>query len=182
MQIQGKDCVMSDDTKLPFAAAVYVPKKTDKSAMGKFADRMKAGGVDVAGLLQESQIKPGETMRTIESVDIRTGRRLPIKNPMKVQGECGLDVSNLVETSAVLREILDNRPELVVLEKFGGQEQLGKGLYDEIMEIIAAQIPLVISVPEPALETWKEMSSDMGAVIGFTVEEMVAWWEGHLGN
>ena len=167
---------MTKPKTLLFAAAVYQPKKTDKSQLSAFVKKLQAEGVKVAGILQESHIKPGEKMRTIESVDIRTHQRVAIKNPMKHEAECGLDAGNLIETSAILREILDNPPDLVVMEKFGGQEQAGKGLYDEIMQIIAANIPLILSVPEPALALWREMSEDMGDEIGFSVEEMEGWW------
>ena len=166
---------MSD--QLPFAAALYQPKKTDKSALGRFAEELRGQNVDLAGLLQEAHIKPGESMRTIESVDLRSGHRIAIKNPMKSEGECGLDTANLVETTAVLREILQNPPQLVLLEKFGGQEQEGKGLMDEIMQIISAKIPLIISVPEPSLPIWRELTQNMGAEIGFTVPEMTDWWK-----
>ncbi|RED51514.1 DUF2478 domain-containing protein [Aestuariispira insulae] len=167
---------MSQQSSLPFAAAVYQPKKTDKSQLSSFVARLQADGVRIAGILQESHIKPGEKTRTIESIDIRTSQRVAIKNPMKHEAECGLDAGNLIETSAILREILDNPPDLVVMEKFGGQEQLGKGLYDEIMQIIAAHIPLILSVPEPALPLWREMSENMGDEIAFSVEAMDGWW------
>ena len=124
------------ETPETFAAAVYTPKETDRSALREFVAELKADEVSVAGILQESHVKPGESKRTIDSVDIITGQRIPIKKPMPSEDECGLNVSNLVETSATLRAALDIRPDLVVVEKFGEQEQNGEGLLDEIMQII----------------------------------------------
>ncbi|MBT7956946.1 MAG: DUF2478 domain-containing protein [Rhodospirillaceae bacterium] len=162
-----------------FAAVVYTPKQTDKSALPDFVKRLKASGVSVAGILQESSVQSGDTMRTIDSVDISTGHRIPIKKPMKNEEDCGLDVSSLTETSAVLRNVLTDPnavPDLVVVEKFGDQEQIGEGLLDEIMQIIAEGIPLLISVPEPALEIWQELSGDMGSVIDFETAALQKWW------
>ncbi len=133
-----------------FAAIVYQPKEADKSVLANFVAGLRADNVCVAGILQESRVLPGDNMRTIYSVDIATGARIPIKRPMTNEKDCGLDVTSLVETSAVLRRALEDAPDLVVIEKFGDQEQTGQGLFDEIMQIIMAGIPLMITVPEPA--------------------------------
>jgi len=159
-----------------FAAAIYTPKETDRSALTEFVAELKADNVSVAGILQESHVKPGENKRTIDSVDIITGQRIPIKKPMPNVNECGLNVSNLVETSATLRAALNLRPDLIVVEKFGEQEQNGEGLLDEIMQIIIEGIPLLVAVPEPALDNWRELVGGMGATIGLTGPELKAWW------
>jgi nucleoside-triphosphatase THEP1 len=186
--VESQDCGenLMDDTKdlterpmeATFAAVVYTPKQTDRTALPKFVSRLKASGVAVAGILQESRVRQGDKMRTIESVDITTGARIPIKRPMRVETDCGLDVSNLIETSAILRNARGANPDLVVVEKFGDKEQNGEGLMDEIMQIVAEDIPLLIAVPEPALDNWQEKSGGMGAVLEFTQDAMQGWWAG----
>jgi len=161
-----------------FAAAVYTPKQEDKSALSKFVMRLKAEKVSVAGILQESRLDPGNETRTIDSVDISTGNRIPIKLPMADDTECGLDVSNLAATSAILRDAIKTRPDLVVIEKFGEQEQKGEGLLDEIMQILVEGIPLLIAVPEPALDIWRRQCGDMGATVPYTQDAMWDWWCG----
>lgn len=161
-----------------FAALVYTPKQTDRSALPDFIAELKADNVRVAGILQESRVEPGETMRTIYSLDIATGQRIAIKRPMTNAKDCGLDVSSLVETSAILRKALDERPDLVVIEKFGDQEQMGQGLFGEIMQVIVAGIPLLVAVPEPALGIWREQCGGMGAILQFSHDDMRHWWRG----
>ncbi|MDP6426738.1 MAG: DUF2478 domain-containing protein [Rhodospirillales bacterium] len=160
-----------------FAAAVYTPKQADKSALPEFVRGLKADRVSVAGILQESRLDPRDGTRTIESVDITTGHRIPIKRPMPTEGECGLDVANLAETSAVLRDAARAHPDLVVIEKFGDQEQNGEGLLDEIMQIIAAGIPLLIAVPEPAIGIWRRQCGGLGVTLPFTEDAMRNWWQ-----
>lgn len=159
-----------------FAAVVYAPKQTDKSALPAFVRRLKSEQVSVAGILQESRLEDGAETRTIYSVDIRTGQRIAIKRPMASEDECGLDVASLVESSAILRSVLQAHPDLVVIEKFGDQEQEGEGLLDEIMQIIAEGIPLMITVPEPALDIWQRQCGGLGAVLPYSEEAMRAWW------
>jgi len=48
------------ETSETIAAAVYMPKKTDRSALTKFVPELKADEVSVTGILQECHVKPGE--------------------------------------------------------------------------------------------------------------------------
>ena len=68
-------------------------------------------------------------------------------------------------------------PDLVVVEKFGEQEQGGKGLIDEILQTIAAGIPLLISVPMAALPLWQEVTGELGSVIEFNEPAFERWWQ-----
>jgi len=160
-----------------FAAAVYTPKQADKTALPNFLQYLKDNHVLVAGILQESYIKEGHTTRTIESVDITTGQRTKIKRPMRSENDCGLDASNLAETSETLRAAIAAKPDLILFEKFGDQEQTGAGLSDEIMQIISEGIPFLIAVPEPALTIWQERTGELGQVIKFTKDDMLNWWQ-----
>ena len=58
------------ETSETIAAAVYMPKETDRPALTKLVAELKADEVSVAGILRESHVKPGESKRTIDSVDI----------------------------------------------------------------------------------------------------------------
>jgi nucleoside-triphosphatase THEP1 len=174
----GADDGLQEEMTTAFAAAVYRPGQADKSALSEFVARLKADRVSVAGILQESRLDPGEATRSIDSVDIRTGHRIPIKRPVASAMECGLDVANLTATSAILRDAVRARPDLVVIEKFGEQEQKGEGLLDEIMQIIVAGIPLLIAVPEPALDIWRRQCGDLGATLPCTQDAMRDWWSG----
>ena len=160
------------------AAAVYTPKQADKSALPNFVARLKAAQISVAGILQENRFDPEGNRRFIDSVDITTGARFAIKRPMPVEDECGLDVGNLVETSAILRNAIAAQPDLIVIEKYGDQEQEGEGLLDEIMQIIAEGIPLLIAVPDPALEIWQSQCGGLGTTIAYDENAMMEWWQG----
>ena len=174
----GTDDRIEERMTVALAAAVYTPKQTDKSALPEFVSSLKAELVSVAGILQESRLDPDDKSRTIDAVDISSGHRIPIKRPMADEKECGLDVANLVETSAILRNAIRTRPDLVVIEKFGDQEQMGEGLLDEIMQIITEEIPLIIAVPEPALDIWRRQCGGLGAILPYTQEAMRDWWNG----
>jgi len=162
---------------LTFAAAVYKPDTVDRKALSRFVAWLLSRNTRVAGILQETTVDSSGKVIGLNAVDISTNRRLLISRPTKNDDECGLDVSALVETAGIIRKAISDRADLVVIEKFGEQEQGGKGLNDEILQAIAAGIPLLIAVPEAALSIWQERSGELGSVLPFDEEAFRQWWQ-----
>ena len=164
-------------TKAPFAAAVYKPDTVDRMALLKFVEKQKSLHTRVGGVLQEALFNSAGGIVGLDAVDVLTNRRIPISRPAKNADECGLDVSALVETTSIIRSAINDRLDLVVVEKFGELEQSGKGLIDEILLTIVEGIPLLISVPEAALPVWQDRSGELGSVLPFTEEAFEQWWQ-----
>ena len=166
----------SENSVAPFAAAVYTPSTADRMALLKFVERQKAKNLRISGILQEALYDSAGDIVGLNAIDVSTDRRIPISRPQKNDDECGLDVSALAETTGIIRHAIEDRVDLVVVEKFGEQEQSGKGLIDEILQTIAADIPLLISVPAAALPLWQEISGELGTVLDFDESEFERWW------
>lgn len=166
-----------DQPTSPFAAAVYSPDTGDRMALLKFVEQLKSQQVRVGGLLQEALYDSDGEISGLNAIDVLTDQRIPITRPLETDGECSFDVSALADTTAILRNAIDQRLDLVVVEKFGELEQDGKGLIDEIFQTIAADIPLLISVPSAALPLWQERSGELGSVVSFNLESFQQWWQ-----
>ncbi len=166
----------------PFAAAVYAADCGDRMALLEFVEALKAGGVSVGGLLQQADYDAAGALTGLYAIDVSSGRRIPISRPRQGDDECGLDLSALVQTGGIIRRAIDARVDLVVVEKFGEQEQAGKGLIDEILQTVAAGIPLLIAVPAAALPQWQERSGELGSVIEFSEGAFDSWWRQLRGN
>lgn len=166
----------SENSTAPFAAAVYTPNTVDRMALLKFVDRHKKNNNRIGGILQEALYDSAGDIVGLNAIDVGNDRRIPISRPQKNDNECGLDVSALAQSSAIIRRAIEDRVDLVVVEKFGEQEQTGRGLIDEILQTIAADIPLLISVPAAALPLWQEVSGELGGVLDFDEAEFDRWW------
>jgi nucleoside-triphosphatase THEP1 len=162
----------------PFAAAVYTRNTADRMALYRFVEKQKEQNVRVGGILQQAIFDSSGRVTGIDAIDISTNRRTVISRPAEKEGQCGLDVSALVETSSILRGAINNQLDLVVVEKFGELEQSGKGLIDEILQTIVEGIPLLISMPEAALPIWQERSGGLGSVVDFEESAFEKWWRG----
>jgi nucleoside-triphosphatase THEP1 len=168
---------MNSQTLAPFAAAVYTANTSDRTALSKFVDKQKSLQTRVGGLLQEALFDEQGVVIGLNAVDVASNRRIPITRPVKNDHECSLDVSALAQTSSVFTSAIEDRLDLVVVEKFGELEQNGEGLIDEILSTIAAGIPLLIAVPESALPLWQECSGELGSVLPFSETAFEQWWQ-----
>jgi len=164
-------------TKAPFAAAVYKPDTADRTALMKFVEKQKSLNTRVGGILQEALFNSEHRLMELNAVDVLTNRRIPISHPVKGADECRLDVSALTETTNIIRNAIDERLDLIVVEKFGELEQDGKGLIDEVLQAITEGIPLLICVPEAALPIWQDRTGELGSVLPFTEEGFQQWWQ-----
>jgi nucleoside-triphosphatase THEP1 len=169
-----------DQEQLPFAAAVYSRTTEDRKALATFASNLRAAGVKVGGLLQEELVDGGGCRMGIDLVDVETGSRFPINRPTKEHMDsksCSMDTNVLADSTEALRQAIEDKVDLIVLEKFGEQEQNGGGLNDEILNAIAENIPLLIAVPETALELWTERSGGLGVNLDHDVQSFESWWQ-----
>ena len=168
---------MTNQTIAPFAAAVYTPDTGDRMALLKFVAKQKALHTRVGGVLQEALFDAEGAVIGLNAVDVVTGRRIPITRPAKNSDECTFNVSAHTQTATIISNAIQQRLDLVVVEKFGELEQNGEGLIDEILQTIAEGIPLLISVPEAALPVWQERSGELGTVLAFSEEAFEQWWQ-----
>ena len=115
----------------PFAAAVYDPDTGDRMALLKFVEKQKALNTRIGGVLQEAIYNSDNEVTGLNAIDVATSRRMPISRPAK-NSECGLDVSALAETSGIIRQAIDDRVDLIVVEKFG--EKVNQKMDEEGLE------------------------------------------------
>lgn len=160
-----------------FAAAVYGPDTKDRGALTQFAFDMKNAGVRVGGLVQEPVIDPDTGLKNVVMIDVENGDRDAIKNPRANTKDCTLDAFALTEKTAVLRRNVADNMDLVVIEKFGLQEQKGEGLFDEIFATISAGIPVIVAVPDSATGKWEDLSGGLGEMLDFTNASFERWWK-----
>jgi nucleoside-triphosphatase THEP1 len=165
----------------PFAAVVYPPRSNAVGFLGAFAKKLKRRGVRVGGIVQEMVPDPDGAFTGIDAIDVATGARAPIKRVARQNRDttnCALDASVLVGTSGFLRDAIEGGAELIVFDKFGTEEQNGRGLSNEILLAISEGIPLLISVPQPALDIWQERTGAMGGVLPLDAGALEDWWTG----
>ncbi len=162
------------------AATFYPASNRDRGLLGRLAEELKKDGVRVGGLVQEALSSGNGGKHGLDAIELDTGRRIAINRPTRsqiVHGECSLDMSALTESSAAIRRAIKAPADLIIIEKFGDQEQKGKGLAAEILEAMAEGIPTLVAVPEDAAGIWNEFSGGLAATVPFEIEALREWWK-----
>jgi nucleoside-triphosphatase THEP1 len=170
---------VSTGTEIQAAAVVFRHGEHDRQALADFARELAGSGRRLGGMVQEAFFDDQGRRTRIDSVDLATGDRVLINQPSRNWPDgtdCTLDMAALADTSAQLRRALIDQPDLVIAEKFGEQEQSGAGLVNEILDVIAEGLPILVLVPEPALACWRELTGGEVAEVPCEADALRHWW------
>jgi nucleoside-triphosphatase THEP1 len=152
---------LSTDPEIRASAVVFRIDEHDRRALADFAGELANSGRRIGGMVQESIFDDQGRRTRIDSVDLATGDRVIINQSSRTwpdETECTLDIAALANAGPPLRRALVDRPDLNIAEKFGEQEESRAGLADDILAVIAAGLPTLVLVPEPALARWREVT------------------------
>jgi len=171
---------LNTEADMQVAAVVFRYDEDDRRALADFARELAGKGCRIGGMVQESVFDNQGRRTHIDSVDLATGDRIMVNQPSRNWPDghdCTLDTAALADAGAPLRRALVDRPDLVIAEKFGDQEETGAGLADEILAVIAEGLPILVLVPEPALASWREVTGGEIAELPCEAGALRRWWK-----
>ncbi|MGL4728684.1 MAG: DUF2478 domain-containing protein [Bosea sp. (in: a-proteobacteria)] len=181
-----KSDVTHPATSAPHSAALAKPLAVIIAEHGEPADaRMaalvvacRAHGLKVTGFIQHNHgdcALPGFSM-ALEEIGDHGGRQIPLVDASIIAGNsCRLDVAGLAEAAALLAPERHQGSDLVIINKFGRQESLGRGLRDEMAALIMAGVPVLTCVRANLREALIAFAGEDYVVIAPTVEAVEQW-------
>ena len=153
---------------MPFAAIF-----TDNGAgdlLIAFAAELAGQGVRVRGLVQRHD-------PDMHLVDVHSGQSFAITQNLGAQSEaCRIDPTGFAEASQVLRAAVDQRAELVVINRFGKLEAGGGGLLDEMLALMADGVPVLTCVNSEQLAAWQTATGGGGTLLAPDLAALRQWW------
>lgn len=130
----------------------------------------------VGGVLQETEPMGPECCASLNVVDIRSGERERIT---QVRGReargCKLDARGLASIAHVIRDAIDARVDLIVINRFGRAESEGGGLLSCIAEAVCAGLPVLTAVREPYIKPWYRFHGGLAMELSPCVESIAEW-------
>lgn len=163
----------------PIAAIVHDRPGAADAVLADFALRQREAGWRVRGLVQlpHDGEHAGKRMTLIDLDD--PGRHFPISQDLgSGSSGCCLDPAGVAAASAVLRRVLVEGADLAIANRFGKLEATGHGLADEMLALMAAQVPLVTAVNDRYLEEWRAFTGHTGVELVPCAEALEAWFDG----
>lgn len=146
----------------PVTAVLYENGKEIENLLAGIADHLRQNGFKLAGYIQRDRPKPGRSDCDMMLEDIATGHHLNISEDRGAAARgCKLDISALLEAGELLSQAIDERPDLLILNKFGKSEHEGGGLRPLIIRATELDVPVLIAVPMRNIASWREFVGDM---------------------
>ncbi len=166
---------MSFDAQCDLAAVVYGAGDDPDRLISGFAADLRRSGCRPVGVVQLG--------RSCQSHDPRLGvTLLPDGEVVGLALDdtstsgCRLDRDRLAGVSMRLAAAIDDGADLVIINRFGRSEAEGKGLLDLIPQALAADIPVLIAVPEPRFDAWIKFSEGMNVRLACRRDALDRWW------
>ena len=142
------------------AAAILADDGTVADALlAAAAQAQRAAGRRVRGLLMTYPDTPAGCARSMVLVDLHSGRQYLVSQPMgSGSTACRADPQGFARASRVLRDALADAPDLVISNRFGSLEAEGAGFTDELLQLMAAGIPVLTAVNPRFEAAWSRFS------------------------
>ena len=130
------------------------------------ADRLAAGGLRLAGLVQSNVERPGRCRCDMVLRDLASGREIGISQDLGAAARgCRLDHGALQIAAGWVEASISADVEVLVLNKFGKREAEGAGLRAAIASAVDLGIPVIAGLAPENREAWDVFSGGLGAVI-----------------
>lgn len=167
---------MSDDHTSVRAAAILDDGQVDVDALlTAIADQQRHAGRRVRGLLMLPSNEPGSCATAMVLKDIASGDEYLVSQPLgSGSSACRADPQGFARASRVLRNALDQSPDLVISNRFGGLEAEGGGFTAELLELMAHDIPVLTVVAARRAPVWQQFTGG-APLLPAQAEAITAW-------
>lgn len=136
-----------------------------------FVEELKADGVNVQGLLTKHYKNP------MIIYDISSNQEFVISQTLgKNSTSCCLDLGKLAGAAFVLRKALEEKPDLVIINRFGTAEAEGGGFIEELQALIGEDIPVLTLTADKYLDAWQTFTGGLAEEVAPNKEALHAWF------
>jgi hypothetical protein len=167
---------MADNDTVHLAAIVYERGFALDAFLADVCGRLSAKGLRLGGLIQVMSGLRGSRAASITVVDLRGGARVDIwEGPGARESDCRLDERRLVDMVPMILAAIEERVDLVVVNRFGRAESQGGGLLSCVSAAVSAGIPVLTAVREPYLAPWRAYHGDLAASLEPDLDVVTTW-------
>jgi len=138
--------------------------------------RLRAAGVRVGGMIQTSSGGRGACAASVQVVDLASGQAFDIWESRGVRARgCRLDEAGLLETEPLLRAAIADGVDLLVINRFGRAEGLGRGVIGVFAAAIEAGVPVLTATRPPYDAAWRAFHGGMGRDLMPDPDAVLTW-------
>ncbi|MDN3918719.1 DUF2478 domain-containing protein [Roseateles violae] len=148
------------DPEAPLAAAIVDDRSLDMDAfLTAIVRRQQALGLRLRGFLMKRPPRENGCAATMVLVDVNDASEYLVSQPLGSGSRgCRADPAAFARASQVLREALEQAPDLIVSNRFGDLELRRGGFSAELLAAMEHGIPLLTTVAQRNAEAWQQFS------------------------
>lgn len=155
------------------AAIVFDRDDEPDRVVRDFIAALRRRGLRVAGLVQE----PGPADRDLRVRDITSGESLAIMQELGAESTgCAIDPAAIAVAALMLDAARADKPDLLVVNRFGRLESEGGGMIAEIGAAAAEGAAILICVPLRYREAWNAFAAGLDAQLAADAAALDDWW------
>jgi nucleoside-triphosphatase THEP1 len=140
------------------------------------AERLKAEGRRVAGAVQRSRQRIDRSRCDMIVRDLATDtERLLSEDRGPMARGCRLSTTVLEELVGSTLSVLSSSIDVLIVNKFGKQEELGAGFRESIARAVADGVPTIVGVNRQFHDDWHAFSGDLAEELPPTQDAIDAW-------
>jgi Protein of unknown function (DUF2478) len=145
--------------------------------------RLRSSGVRLGGMMQMSSGDRGTCASSVEVVDLRSGEAFNIWEARGVCARgCRLDERGLIDAEPNLLAAIADRVDLLIINRFGRAESLGRGLLDIFTAAIEASVPVLTAVRHPYQHARQQFHGGLAQVLPTDVDDIVQWHHASISD
>ncbi len=96
--------------------------------------------------------------------------------------QCQLDPGGIADIARAITAAIRDGADVVIVNRFGKLEAEGRGLIDLIDQAVAADIPVLIAVPEHRFAAWIKYCDGMSVRLPCRRAALDQWWQSVAGR
>jgi uncharacterized protein DUF2478 len=137
---------------------------------------LRPRGLRIGGLIQRSAGERGACAASVHVVDLRSGEAFDIweKRGACARG-CRLNEGGLIDVEPSIMTALAAGLDLLVINRFGRAESLGRGLVGCFMAAIEAGVPVLTAVRAPYEDAWRDFHGGLGRDLQPDLSAVITW-------
>ena len=159
-------------------AAIHYPRGFDiDRLLIDVCVRSARDGWRLGGLVQMTTgERGGNCATTIHVVDLRTQKAFDIWEDRGACAKgCRLDERGLTDAEPAIMQAIADRVDLLIINRFGRAESLGRGLRACFEAALAADVQVLTAVRKPYDDAWNNFHGGMGYELPCDVEAVARW-------
>jgi hypothetical protein len=144
--------------------------------MAAVVRRLRQDGLNLCGLVQENP-DGASGCASMVLVDVASRTRFGISQALgSCARGCRLDPHGLVDAGARLEQALDEKADLLVLNKFGKAEtEEGRGLRGALIRAVELDVPVLTAVRSPYDVAWADFHGGCATTLPPEIDVILDW-------